>query len=123
MLHVLLLGHTIGNDYLVKITVVDAINSVAAEDAVSDQRVNHSGAFFLQQSGCACNGVGGVGEIVDQDGRSVSDVAYKHHGCVLAIRDARWTPFLALLDGDALSTAKYHKPCGSAQMACRDCQL
>jgi hypothetical protein len=66
---------------------VDAIDRIAAQDAVRDERVHLGCAFLLQQLGRACDGVGGVCQIVYEDGRAVCDVAHQHHGRVLAVVD------------------------------------
>lgn len=52
---------------------MDALNRVTREDAVRDQGKDTGGAGFLEKLGGTSDGVGGVGEIVDEDGGAIGD--------------------------------------------------
>jgi hypothetical protein len=84
---VLRLVDRVGYDDLVKRTGVDAINGITAQDAVRDERIHLGSALLLQQLGGTCDGVGGVGQIVDEDGGAVCDVTDQHHGRILPVVD------------------------------------
>jgi hypothetical protein len=73
---------------------VDAIDRVAAQDAVRDERVHLGCAFLLQQLCRACDGVRSVCQVIDKDGRAVRDVSHQHHGRVLAVVDLCWSALL-----------------------------
>lgn len=91
-----LLGNTIRDNDLIQRTGIDPLDSIATQHAVRQQRVDFGGALLLQQLGRARDGVGGVGEVVDEDADPVGDVADEHHGCVLAVGDFRRAAFLLL---------------------------
>jgi hypothetical protein len=84
---VLRLVDRVGYDDLVKRAGVDAINGIAAQDAVRDERVHLGSALLLQQLGGTCDGVGGVGQIVDENGGAVCNVTDQHHGRILPVAD------------------------------------
>jgi hypothetical protein len=84
---VLLLVDTVGNNNLVDGTSIDAVDGIAAEHAVSDESDDLVGTLLFQELGCASDGVGSVGKIVDKDSDTVCDVTYQHHGRVLAVGD------------------------------------
>lgn len=84
----------VGHDNPVERTSIDAVDGVAAQDAVRDERVDLSCTFFLQQFRCAGDGVGGVGKIVHENGSAVRDVSDQHHGRVLSVVDLRRSTFL-----------------------------
>lgn len=90
----LLLRHTIRRDDLIQTRSIDALDGVAGEDAVRDEREDSVGAFFFQEFGGAGYRVGGVGEVVDEDCGAVGDGADEEHGCVLAVVDGGWATFL-----------------------------
>lgn len=84
---VLCLVDSVGHNHLVQRTGVDAINSISAENAVSDQRKHLRSTLLLQQLGCACDRVRCVRQIVDQDSGTVCNVSNKHHGRILPVAD------------------------------------
>ena len=75
LLQVLLLWDGIGHHDLVQRGLVDALASVAGEDAVGDESVDGVGAGFLEEFGGAGDGVGCICQIVDEYGGPVGDVA------------------------------------------------
>lgn len=81
------LGDAIGHDDFIQRTGVDAFDRVSAQNTVREQRDDGCGALFLEELRRSGDGVGGVGEVVDEDGGAVGHVADEHHGCVLAIGD------------------------------------
>lgn len=91
---VLVLGHRVCDEHLINGRGVDARNGVAAEDAVRQQGIDLGGALLLEQLGCARDGVGGIGEIVDEDADAVGDVADKHHASVFLLGELDGTAFL-----------------------------
>lgn len=84
---VLLLVNAVGDDDLVNGTSIDAVDGITTEHAVSDKSNDLAGTLLLQELGCASDGVGSVGKIIDKDGDTVCDVTYQHHRRVLAIGD------------------------------------
>lgn len=84
---VLLLRHGVGRDDLVEGAGVDALDGVAGEDAVGDERVDGLRAFLLEELGGAGDGVGGVCQVVDEDGRAVAHFSDEQHAGVLAVVD------------------------------------
>lgn len=72
---VLLLGHRVRDDDLVQIARVNAFDRITGEDAVSYQRDNSRGAALFEQLGSAGDGVGCVGQIVDEDRGTIGDRA------------------------------------------------
>lgn len=81
------LRHAVGNHDLIQRTGVDAFDGVSAQDPVREQCDDCSCALFLEELCCSGDGVGGVCEVIDEDGGAVAHVADEHHGCVLAIGD------------------------------------
>lgn len=77
----------VGHYDLVQGAGVDAVDCVAAQNAVRDEREHFCRAFLLQQLCSACDGVRGVREIIDEDGGAVRDVSDQHHGRILAVVD------------------------------------
>src|ERR1700760_1270296 len=59
-----------------------------------DQGIDLGCSFFLQQFCGSRNCVRCIGQVIDEDTCFPFDIAYKHHGCILAIRDTGWAPFL-----------------------------
>lgn len=84
---VLLLVNAVGDDNLVNGTSIDAVDGITTEHAVSDKSNDLAGTLLLQELGCASDGVGSVGKIVDKDGDTVCDITYQHHCRILAIGD------------------------------------
>jgi len=84
---VLLLVDTVGDNNLVNGTSIDAINGITTQHAVGDESDDLVGTLLLQELGCASDGVGGVGKIVDKDSDTVCDVTYQHHCRILAVGD------------------------------------
>ena len=82
---VLLLVDTIGDNNLVNGTSIDAVDSITTQHAMSDESDDLVGALLLQELGCASDGVGSVGKIVDKDSDTVRDVTYQHHCRILAV--------------------------------------
>ncbi len=91
---VLMLRHTIGDDDLVQSAGIDAFNGVTAEHTMREKRVDFCGALFLQQLGRTCNGIGGIGKVIHQDGRSVGYITNEHHDGILPVSDARGAALL-----------------------------
>jgi len=60
-----------------------------------NERVDCMRALLLQEFGGARDGVGGIGQVVDEDGGSVGDVSDEEHGGVLAVVEGCWTAFLS----------------------------
>lgn len=85
LLLVLVLGNRVGNDQLVNRRGLDAADSVAAEDTVSQQGVNCGGALLLKELGGSGDSVAGVGNVVEQNADAVSNVTHEHHTGILAI--------------------------------------
>lgn len=84
--------HRIRDNYLIQRTGINPLNRIAAENAVRNQRIHLRRALLLQQLRGARNGVGGIGQVVDEDGGAVRDVPDEHHGGVLAVGDLCWAP-------------------------------
>lgn len=95
--HMLVLRHTVGDDDFVEVGAVDALAGIAGEDAVGDEGVDAAGAGFLEQLGGAGDGVGGVCEIVDEDGGAVDYGADEEEGCGLAGGGLGWATFLSYI--------------------------
>lgn len=89
-----LLRHTVRHDHLIQRAGIDPLDCIARKHAVGQQRVDFRGALLLEECGGAGDGVGGVGEVVDEDGEARGDVADEHHGGVLAVGDFRGAAFL-----------------------------
>lgn len=94
LLLVLVLGNRVGNDQLVNRRSLDAVDSVTAEDTVSQQGVDGGGALLLKELGSSGDGVAGIGNIVEQNANAVSNVTHEHHASVLAIGDLGRTALL-----------------------------
>jgi hypothetical protein len=84
----------VGHNDLVQGAGVDAINGVAAQDAMRDERHYLGRTLFLQQLRSAGNGVGRVGKIVNKDRGATRHVSHQHHGRVLPVVDLGRTAFL-----------------------------
>lgn len=93
-LQVLLLRHGVGGDDLVDGTSIDAFDGVAREHTVGDERVHGLGAFLLEELGCACDGVGGIGQVIDENCGATAHFTNKQHRGILTIRNLRWAAFL-----------------------------
>jgi hypothetical protein len=93
-LEVLLLGHGVGGDDFVDGAGVDALDGIAREYAVSDECIHGLGTFLLQELGGACDGVGGIGQVIDEDGGAATDFTDEQHCGVLTIRDLCGAAFL-----------------------------
>jgi hypothetical protein len=61
--------------YLVEAAVEDSFEGVATEDAVGDERIDFGRALAFEQLRGARDGVGGIGEVVDEDARLAGDGA------------------------------------------------
>lgn len=110
---VLALVNAVGDKYFVKSAGVDALDSITAEDAVSEQGVNPGSTLLFQQLRCPRDGVGCVCQIIDQDGYPISDVADQHHGSILAISDLRGSSFLQNNQNlNLYETENIDEPCG-----------
>jgi len=90
----LLLWNRIGHDNLVQGRSIDAVDGIPAEDAVSYQCVDLTGALFSKEFGCSRDGVACVYDVVDQDAYAVRHVAHQHHAGVLPLSDPGRTSFL-----------------------------
>lgn len=105
-------------------TGIDSLDCVAAEHAMRDQGVHFRGTLLFEEFGRPRDGIGGVGEIVDEDGGSAGHFADEHHCCVLAVGDLGGTTFL---DIRLLVRVKPRTPviggggvpCGSGQIQSR----
>lgn len=58
---VLLLRHAVGHDDFVQRALADPLNSVAAENAVSDEGENFGGAFLFEEFRRASDSIGCIG--------------------------------------------------------------
>ena len=72
---------------LVQRTRVDAVNSISAENAVSNQRIDLRGALLLHQLGRTSDCVRCVCQVVDQDSSAVCNVTDEHHSRILSVAD------------------------------------
>lgn len=88
------LSNSIGDNDLVDGALIDTLNGISTQETVRDQSVDLRRSFLLQKSSGACDGIGGVCKIVDQDSGAILDVTDKHHGGILAISDLGGTAFL-----------------------------
>lgn len=88
------LGDGVGDNDLVDGGGVDACDRIAAQDAVGEQGIDRGGALLLQELRGSRDGVGGVGQIVDQNTRPFCHITDEHHGGVLSIRDLGWAALL-----------------------------
>jgi len=88
------LVNCVGHDHFVECAGVDAIDRITTQNAVRDERIYLSCTFLLQQLRGTGYGVGGIGEIVDENGSAVCDVSDQHHGSVLSVVDLRGAAFL-----------------------------
>ena len=61
-----------------------------------DEGVDGVGPGFLEQFCGAGDGVGGVGQVVDEDGGAVGDVADEEEVGVLAVVGLGWSSFLLI---------------------------
>lgn len=84
----------VGHNDLVECAGIDTIDGVAAQDAVGDERIHLGGTFLLQQLGRTRDGVGRVGQVIDEDSYAVGHVSDQHHGGVLAVIDLRGSALL-----------------------------
>ena len=87
LLLVLVLGYRVGNDQLVNRRSLDAVDSVTAEDTVSQQRVDGGGTLLLKELGGSGDGVAGIGNVVEKNADAIGNVTDEHHASVLAIGD------------------------------------
>ena len=87
LLLMLVLGNRVGDDQLVNRRSLDAVESVTAEDTVSQQGVDGGGTLLLEELGSSGNGVSGIGNVVEEDAHAVGNVTDEHHAGVLAIGD------------------------------------
>ena len=91
---VLLLRDAVGHDNFVETACVDALDGITGEDAVGNEGDDARGAGALEQLCGTSDGVGCVGEIVDQDCGAVDDRAHQKKGSVLAVVGLGWSAFL-----------------------------
>lgn len=70
----------VGDDQTVDFRVIDSFDCVSRQDGVGDEGVDLGGALFFDEFGGTGDGHGGVGEVVDDDGDFVLEVADEHHG-------------------------------------------
>jgi len=91
---VFLLWHRVGDNHLVDSRGIDAVDGVAAEDAMREESIDLGRALLLEELCGARNGIAGVGKIVDQDADTPFDVADEHHAGILAIRNFGRTTLL-----------------------------
>ena len=84
---VFLLRYAVRHHDFIQRTGVDAVDGLPAENAVGEQGVDFGCALFFEEFCRTGDGVRGVGEVVDEDGEPVGDVADEHHGRVLAVGD------------------------------------
>lgn len=84
---VFLLRDTVRHHHLIQRAGIDPLDRIAGKHAVGEQGIDFRGALLFQEFGGAGDGVGGVGEVVDEDGEARGDVADEHHGSVLAVGD------------------------------------
>ncbi len=93
----LVLWNRVGDDDLIDRRCVQTGQSIARKNSMGDQGVDVSRSLALDQLGSAGNGVGGIGQIINDDRDAASDIADKHHGRVLAVRDAGWATLLVCI--------------------------
>jgi hypothetical protein len=86
--------NSVGYHDLVERTGVDAIDRVAAQDAVGDERIHLVRTFLLQKLCSTGDGVRGIGKIVDEDRSAARDISDQHHGRVLSVVDLSGAAFL-----------------------------
>jgi hypothetical protein len=79
--------HAVGHNDLVKRTSVDALDSVTTQDTMSEKGIYLRCTFLLEQLGSTSNSIGGIRQIVNQNGYSITDIANQHHGGILAVGD------------------------------------
>jgi hypothetical protein len=91
---VLVLGHRVGHNQLVDGRRLDAVDGIAAEDAVGEERIDFGGTLLLEELGRPSDGVAGIRKIVDEDADTVRDVADEHHAGVLPVCDLGGAAFL-----------------------------
>ena len=108
-LEMLLLRDAVGDNDLIQITLVDAINGVSTQDTVRYKSNYRCRTFLLEQSRSASDGVGSIRKIVDENGSPVRHISNKHHCSILPVGDSRRAAFLeqlALKDKDQI----VHRP-------------
>lgn len=91
---VFVLRHTIRNDHFIQRASVDAFDRVSTQDTVRKQCDDGGSALFFKEFRRSGDGVGGIGEVIEEDGGAVGHVAYEHHGRVLAVGDFRGAALL-----------------------------
>jgi hypothetical protein len=91
---VLLLRDGIGGDDLVDGAGIDALDGIAREHTVRDERIHGLGTFLLQELSGACDGVRGISQVIDEDGGTTAHFTDEQHGGVLTIRNLRRAAFL-----------------------------
>jgi len=84
---VLLLRYRVGYNDLVKRTSIDAVNSIAAQNAMGNEGNDPGCALLLQKLCGAGNGIRGIRQVIHQDGCAVPDISNQHHRGVLSVAD------------------------------------
>lgn len=106
---------SIRHNNLIQRTRIDPVNRVSAQDTVGNKRIHLRRALLLQELGGTSNSIGRIGKIVNEDGGPAADVADKHHGSVLPVRDLRGATLLFCIShppAGAGLVASGHKPYG-----------
>ena len=85
LLEVLFLGYGVGGDDFVNRTGVDTLHSISGEHAVGDECVDLLSTFLLQKLGGTSDGVGGISQVVYENGSAATDFANEQHRGVLTV--------------------------------------
>lgn len=79
LLLVNVLSNAVGDDHVIKSTSIDSVDSVTAQDTMTDESIDLLGTFTLEELCGARDSVRGVGKIVDEDGCLADNVTNKDH--------------------------------------------
>lgn len=109
------LRNAVRYDDLVKSGSVDARDGISTEYAVGEQSVDVCSTLLLQQFGSSCDSIGGIRQIVNEDGNSIGNLANQHHRSILAVGNTGGPTFLG-----HMSVRKFREmgvlPCGSMRI-------
>ena len=85
---------SIRHHHFVKGACIDSFDSIATEDAMSDESIHFVCTFLLKQFCSSSDGVACVREIIDENSCLSSNITNQHHCCVLSIGDSGRSPLL-----------------------------
>lgn len=71
--------HSVGDNQVLQFAVVDLLDSVAAENTVSDNGDGSLGAVLDDNVSSLAKGTAGVGHVIDDDSCAIFDIADKNH--------------------------------------------